>query len=134
MATTTFEKPMGSEVETLKSQIGTLSSLTTSAKSSTVAAINELDSNIANLITRKKYTVTVSPNQYVVPFTYLATINLLSDVQQYGNIVSIMAYQGGASYPACIAPTENYVINVMSGQSGDVTVYVYFSKYMNVVS
>lgn len=50
MATTVFEKPMGAEVEALKGQIGTLSSLTTTAKNNVVSAVNEVNGKIANIV------------------------------------------------------------------------------------
>ena len=84
-------------------------------------------------MTRKKYTVSASPNQYVSPFSYLGVIDLTADTAQYGKIISAMVYRGGATFPASIIPTNNNLITFSSGQEGDHTLYVVFSKYMRDV-
>lgn len=107
---------------------GTLSTSNLTADSS--GGLNALNEQIGTLLTRKKYTVSASPNQYVSPFSYLGGIDLTSDTAQYGKIVSVMVYKGGATFPASISPSNQNLVTFSSGQDGDHILWVVFSKFM----
>lgn len=81
---------------------------------------------VKNNLTRKAYSVTLSTNQYVSPYTtFGSTVEPINDISTYGNIVGMYCEVTGG---VCSYDRTNNRIAIVAGITGTYTLYVIFSK------
>lgn len=117
---------------TVQSLIGDLSQLTTSVTSSLVGAVNEVDAGLGTKakITRKKYSVTLTSNSYLSPFTYFNRLDVGADTLLYGTPVGVWANNAGVT-----PHIENSnSVDFLGGSAITCDVYVFFASNVDVIS
>lgn len=81
---------------------------------------------VKNNLTRKAYSVTLSTNQYVSPFTtFGSTVDPINDMSNYGNVVGMYCEATGS---VCSYDRTNNRIAIVAGVTGTYALYVIFSK------
>lgn len=101
-----------SETDALNENIGDLSDLETTTKSSTVEAINEAYSNL----TIKTYTGTTGTT--VFQGWYYSDTSVSSDISSYGTIVSYFVYSVANNHPGFAEQIGTSTIRVYTVTSG----------------
>lgn len=116
----------------VQTQIGDLSQLTTSVTSSLVGAVNEVVTGLGTKakITRKKYSVTLTSNSYLAPFTYFNRLDVGSDTLIYGTPIGVWANNAGVT-----PHIENSnSVDFLGGSAITCDVYVFFASNVDVIS
>lgn len=115
-----------------KDKVGDLSTLTTTDKSSLVGAVNEVNTGLGTKakITRKKYSVTLTSNSYLAPFTYFNRLDVGSDTLLYGAPIGVWANNAGVT-----PHIENSnSVDFLGGSAITCDVYVFFASNVDVIS
>ena len=130
---TAEEIPMsGNDSTPVSTAIGSLSTLTTTDKSSLVGAVNEVVTGLGTKakITRKKYSVTLTSNSYIAPFTYFYRLDIGSDTILYGSPIG--AWANNAAVTPHIENSNS--VDFLGGSAITCDVYVFFASNVDVIS
>ena len=89
--------------------------------------VEDVQTQIDDLFTRKVYTITLSTNSHVSPFTMFAKTNIANDVSTYGVPIAIYGFNDNQC-PVSVAYREASKELLTASSMGTAYVYVIYSK------
>lgn len=106
---------------------GSVSSDKKVTKQNLLKEVNSSISSINNSLTYKSYSVTVTANTYVSPFSYYGSIGITADKTAYGTPIAVNV-TGGQSGNVAQAKMSGNSVYIYSKSEETFTVYVLYCK------